>query len=85
MNAAQQNWFAEGAGCGGGGPCFLTADAMLFAMQAIGVVAILTYVAWVCVSAYGDFGQEQINAKDMVIIWCRAVFVLMVLLYLLIN
>jgi hypothetical protein len=84
MNSQQAQWFAEGAGCGGGS-CYLTADAMLLTVQSIGAVAIFIYVAWLCVSAYNDFGQEQISATDMVIVWSRGVFVLMVILYLLIN
>jgi hypothetical protein len=84
VNAQQYQWFKEGAGCGGG-PCFQTADAMLLAVQSIGVAAILTYVAWLCVTAYNNFGQEQLSARDMLIVWGRCVLVLMIILYLIIN
>ena len=84
MNAAQQQWFEEGAGCGGG-PCFQTSTAMLQAIQLIGVTAFILYTAWVCLQAYEDFGAERINGTSMLVIWCRSVFILMVLLYLVIN
>lgn len=84
MNAQQQQWFADGAGCGGG-PCFQTSAAMLDAIQLIGGTAFFLYTAWLCMQAYEDFGAERISGTSMLVIWCRSVFLLMVLLYLLVS
>jgi len=79
MNAAQSAAFEEGTGD------FFTAADLLLAIQSIGATAVFLYVAWLCYCAYRDYGAEIIKAKDMVIIWLRGVFVMMVLLYLLVQ
>lgn len=79
MNAAQSAAFEEGTGN------FFTAAELLWTVQAIGTTAVFLYVAWLCYRAYEDFGAEYITAKDMIIVWLRAVFLMMLLLYLLIN
>lgn len=79
MNAAQAAAFFEGTGD------FFTAANLLLAIQGIGATAVFSYVAWLCVRAYDDYGEEEITAKDMVIIWLRGVLVMMVLLYLIVN
>lgn len=79
MNATQIASFEEGAGS------FFTAADLLALIQAIGVVVLLTYVAWLCVNAYKDYGNETISAKDMVTIWLRGIVMLMFLLFVFIN
>lgn len=79
MNAAQAAAFEEGTGD------FFTAAQLLWTIQAIGATAVFLYVAWLCYRAYDDYGAEVITAKDMIIVWFRGVFVMMVLLYLLVN
>lgn len=79
MNAAQSAAFEEGAGG------FLTADLLLEAIQAIGATAVFIYIAWICFRAYNDYGAEQITAKDMVVVWGRSLFVMLVLLYLIVG
>ena len=79
MNAAQSAAFEEGTGD------FFTAADLLWTIQAIGAAAVFLYVAWLCVCAYSDYGAEAIRAKDMVIVWLRGVFVMMVLLYVIVN
>lgn len=79
MNAAQTAAFEEGSGA------FLTAADLLWTTQAIGATAVFIFVAWLCYRAYNDFGAESITAKDMLIVWFRGVFMMMVMLYLIIN
>lgn len=79
MNAAQAAAFEEGTGG------FFTAAGLLWTVQAIGATVVFLYVAWLSYTAYIDFCEEEIKAKDMIIIWFRGVFVMMVLLYLLVN
>lgn len=79
MNAAQSAAFEEGTGD------FFTAAELLWTIQAIGTTAVFLYVAWLCYRAYDDYGAEVITAKDMITVWFRGVFVMMVLLYLLVN
>lgn len=79
MNAAQSAAFQEGTGD------VFTAAELLWTIQAIGATAVILYVAWLCYRAYIDYGAENLTAKDMILIWFRGVFVLMVLLYLLIK
>lgn len=79
MNAAQTAAFEEGTGD------VFTAAELLWTIQAIGTTAVFLYVAWLCYRAYDDYGAEVIGAKDMIIVWFRGVFVMMVLLYLLVN
>lgn len=84
MTPQQHLWFQEGAGCAGG-PCFQTADGMLEVVQMIGVVVIITYVAWLFVAAYSNFGKELNTATEMMMVWGRCFLVLMIMLYLIIN
>lgn len=79
MNAAQAAAFQEGTG-----GSFSAAD-LLWAIQAIGSTVAILYVAWICYTAYINWGNDHIKAKEMLIVWVRSVFVLSVILYLLIN
>lgn len=79
MNAVQETAFKEGTGS------FFTAAQLLEVVQMIGATAVFLYVAWLCLRAYNDFGAGDVSAINMIIVWCRAVFVMMVLLYLLVN
>lgn len=79
MTAVQVEAFEEGAG-----NLFTAAD-LLLALQLIGITAVLLYVAWLSYRAYTDYGDGSISATDLIITWCRGVFVLMLLLYLLRN
>jgi integrating conjugative element protein (TIGR03758 family) len=79
MNAAQSAAFEEGAGG------YITAPDLLMTIQAIGATVVFLYIAWMCYRAYSDFGAEIIKAGDMITIWFRGLFVMMVLLYLLVN
>ena len=79
MNAAQSAAFEEGTGD------FFTAADLLWTIQAIGTTVVFLYVAWLCYSAYNNYGAERIGAKDMITVWFRGLFVMMVLLYLLVK
>ena len=79
MTSDQVTWFEEGAGS------FFTSAQLLNLIQSIGAVILLTYVAWLCVNAYKDFGNELISSSAMFTIWLRATVLLMFLLFLLIN
>jgi integrating conjugative element protein (TIGR03758 family) len=79
VNAAQATAFEEGTGGS------FSAVELLWAIQAIGATVAILYVAWLCYFAYINWGDDQIKAKQMLTIWARSVFVLMVILYLLIN
>lgn len=79
MTSNQVTWFEEGAGS------FFTSTQILGLIQSIGAVILLTYVAWLCVSAYKDFGNEYISSSTMFTIWIRATVLLMFLLFILIN
>ena len=67
---------------GAGG--FITAAGMLLAIQSIGVTIIFLYVSWLCLSAYQDFCNETIRSSDMIFVWARGVFIMMVMIYILI-
>ena len=77
MDAAQTVAFEEGTGA------FITAPEMLFTIQAIGTTVVFLYMAWLCYRAYINYGSEEIDSKDMIIVWFRGLFVMMVLLFLL--
>lgn len=79
MNAAQSVAFEEGTGA------FFTAAELLNVIQLIGSSAVFIYVAWLCMTAYKDYGAELIRSKEMMAIWLRSVLVMMVLLYLIVN
>lgn len=79
MTSNQITEFENGAGS------FFTANDMLVLIQSVGAMLLLTYVAWLCVSAYKDYGEERISAGAMMNVWIRAVFVLMFLLWIIIN
>jgi hypothetical protein len=79
MSPLQLNAFKEGAGS------LMTAPDLLFTLQAIGATAAITFLAWLCYQAYMDFGDGTITPTDMLIVWIRGVFILMVLLHLLID
>lgn len=69
-------WFDEGAAG------FLTAASLSLAIQLIGCAIAITYLAWVWVAAYTEWGNEDIRSGEMFVIWCRSIIALMVLLYL---
>ena len=79
MNAQQVTAFEEGTGA------FFTAAELLNLIQSVGVAILITYVAWLCVTAYKEFGDGQLFAKDMMAVWLRSIAMLMFLLYLFIN
>jgi integrating conjugative element protein (TIGR03758 family) len=79
VNAAQATAFQEGTG-----GSFSAAD-LLWGIQAIGATVAILYVAWVCYTAYVNWGDDHIKDKEMLTVWARSVFVLSVILYLLIN
>ncbi len=51
----------------------------------IAVVAVITFIAWTCMQAYENWANEEIKSGQMIFIWARAVFVLLVMLFLIIN
>lgn len=79
MTTAQANAFEEGTGS------FFTAADFLLTVQSIGTTFVFIYVAWVILRAYTDFGKEFTKSRDMVSTWFRALFVMMIFLYLLVN
>ncbi len=79
MNTAERAAFQEGAGG------FLTAGDLLIAIQGIGVTAALTYVSWLCICAYQDYGKGKIKSIDMITIWFRAVFILVIFIAIIVN
>lgn len=64
---------------------FITADDALLASQAIGATLLFIWVAWVCILAYKDFSNGRIRGSQMMFLWFRAVFLLSVILFLLVN
>jgi len=78
MTAAQLTAFEEGTGG------YIIADDLLWTIQAIGSTAVFLYVAWLCIAAYNDYGDGAIKANDMIFVWLRGVFVMMVLIYMLV-
>ena len=64
---------------------FITADNTLLAAQSIGATIVILWTAWVSVKAYNDWTNGKTKAGQMIFIWFRAVFVLMVILFLLVN
>ena len=76
MNTGQVASFKEGTGD------YFTADDLLTLVQGIGATVVLLYVAWLCITAYNDYGAGNIKANDMLIIWSRGVFAMMILLFL---
>jgi len=79
MNANQIAAFEMGTGEA------FTAASLLWSVQAIGATAVLSFVAWVCVYAYIDYGKSEETAGSMIIIWGRSVLILMITLSILIN
>ena len=76
MTAVQAQAFEDGTGS-----IFTAGDALLTA-QLFGVTAIFIWTAWLCVSAYAEWGDGGITQGQMIAVWCRSVLVLMILLYL---
>lgn len=68
--------FLEGSGG------FLSAGALLLAIQACGAMAVFSFVAWLCVRAYNEYGEGDLESKDVLIVWGRGVLVMLVILYL---
>lgn len=65
----------------GTGEFFSAADSLLL-IQMLGVTAVLLWAAWVAVTAYKEWGSEEITQGDMLGLWFRAVLMLMILSYL---
>ncbi|AHI33398.1 hypothetical protein A6779_17730 [Marinobacter adhaerens] len=63
----------------------MTAANLLTLAQMIAVVAVITFIAWTCMQAYENWANEEIKSGQMIFIWARAVFVLLVMLFLIIN
>lgn len=80
MTPSQETAFAEG----GGGNLFSAAN-LLEAIASIGATAIIIYVAWLAYASYSEYGEGTISAGEMIWVWFRGVFMMMVILYLLIN
>lgn len=64
---------------------FITADDVLLAVQAIGATAVFIWAAWVLLKSYNDWAAGKIKGGQMLFVWARAVFLMMVLLFLLVN
>ena len=62
---------------------FITADATLFAIQAISATAMLTWMCWVTLLAYTNFGAGRTTPSGMLFTVGRALLTTMVVLYLL--
>jgi len=71
MSPDQHQWFQDGSGCNGAASCWMT--------------AVITFIAWTCMQAYENWANEEIKSGQMIFIWARAVFVLLVMLFLIIN
>jgi hypothetical protein len=69
-------WFNDGAAG------FLTAASLMLAIQLIGCSLAISYVAWVCVASYNEWGNQEISGSEMFVTWFRCIAALMVLLYL---
>jgi len=79
MTSAQSIAFEEGTGS------FFTAADFLLVIQSIGATLMILYVAWIMLRAYTDWGREFTKSRDMISTWLRAVFMMMIFLYLFIN
>jgi integrating conjugative element protein (TIGR03758 family) len=79
MTTAQSTAFEEGTGS------FFTAADFLLVVQSIGATLMFLYVAWIILRAYTDFGREFTKSRDMIGTWLRAVFMMMIFLYLFVN
>lgn len=75
MTPSQRSAFAEG---GGGG--LFSASYLLDAIATIGVTAILIYVAWLVRTSYAEYGAGHLTPGEMLFVWVRGIFVLMVVL-----
>ena len=80
MTPAQQTAFAEG---GGGG--FFSADYLLETIILVSVATLVTHTAWIIYKSYGEFGSRKIKPGEMVTLWVRAIFMLMLGSYMFIN
>ena len=79
MTTAQSIAFEEGTGS------FFTAADFLLVVQSLGVTLMFLYVAWIMLRAYTDWGREFTKSRDMISTWLRAVFMMMIFLYLFVN
>lgn len=70
------NGFDEGAGG------FLTASTLSLFIQSVGVVFVLIYMVTVCLTIYQEWGVGRITTGELGMLAMRALFSLMVLLYL---
>ena len=64
---------------------FITADDALLAVQGIGATVVFIWAAWVLLKSYQDWATGKIKGGQMLFVWARAVFLMMVLLFLLVN
>ena len=76
ISQQQKVSFAEGSGG------IFSADNMLFAVQTIGATSLLLFIAWIFLKAYSEYGEGNTKANEVLVVWARAVFILMVLMYL---
>ena len=76
MTAAQLSAFYDGTGQ------FFTALDSLLLVQVLGATAVFLWAAWIAVTAYKEWGSEEITQGDMIGMWFRAVFMMMILLFL---
>tara|TARA_R110001583_G_scaffold182356_1_gene340085 strand:- start:226 stop:465 length:240 start_codon:yes stop_codon:yes gene_type:complete len=74
MTADQNLAFWEGTGE------FFTANDALFTAQAIGATAVFLWLAWLCVTAYKEWGAEAITQGEMIAVWFRGLLMMMILL-----
>ena len=70
----------EAAFNSGGGGNYFTADNLFSAISLIGGTAIVLYVAWLVVQSYNEYGDGEISASNMLFIWARGVFILLIFL-----
>lgn len=60
---------------------FFDAADMEFLFSGIVFVIAMTYVVWIAVRAYGEFGEKQIDSVDVLVYILRAVVVMMVVTF----
>lgn len=64
---------------------FITADDALLAVQTIGATVVFIWAAWVLLKSYQDWASGKMKGGQMLFVWARVVFLMMVLLFLLVN
>ena len=64
---------------------FITADDALLAVQVIGATIVFIWAAWVLLKSYQDWAAGNIKGGQMLFVWARIVFLMMILLFLFVN